>query len=213
LLNVVAGSVVLGLLLFRWLPLAIQERRQAQRHATDLEALATIDFLTGVYNRRHFEALAGTEFARAHRYMRPLSVLMIDVDHFKDVNDRLGHAAGDIVLRDIAALCRANIRESDVLARVGGEEFAIMLPETTQSAAAQFAERLRAQIGRNGLSIFGEKVRVTVSIGVAGCAPNTPGTQDLLRRADQALYDAKNAGRNKVAVAPEPEPPLVAAAE
>jgi diguanylate cyclase (GGDEF)-like protein len=203
LLNVVAGSVVLGLLLFRWLPLAIQERRQAQRHATDLEALATIDFLTGVYNRRHFETLAGTEFARAHRYMRPLSVLMIDVDHFKDVNDRLGHAAGDIVLRDIAALCRANIRESDVLGRVGGEEFAIMLPETTQSAAAQFAERLRAQIGANGLIVFGEKVRVTVSIGVAGCAPSTPGTQDVLRRADQALYDAKNAGRNKVAVAPE----------
>jgi diguanylate cyclase (GGDEF)-like protein len=213
LLNVLAGSVVLGLLLFRWLPLAIQERWQAQRRATDLEALATIDFLTGLYNRRHFEALAGIEFARAHRYMRPLSMLMIDVDHFKDVNDRLGHAAGDIVLQDVAALCRANIRESDVVARVGGEEFAIMLPETTQSAAAQFAERLRAQIGRHALVIFGEKVRVTVSIGVAGCAPTAAGTQDLQRRADQALYDAKNTGRNKVAVAPELEPRLVAAAE
>jgi diguanylate cyclase (GGDEF)-like protein len=212
-LNVVAGSVVLGLLLFRWLPLAIQERRQAQRRATDLEALATIDYLTGVYNRRHFEALAGVEFARAHRYMRPLSVLMIDVDHFKDVNDRLGHAAGDIVLQDVAALCRANIRESDVLARIGGEEFAIMLPETTPSAAAQFAERLRSQIGRNGLTIFGEKVRITVSIGVAGCSPSSPGTQDLLRRADQALYDAKNAGRNKVAVAPEPDARITEAAE
>jgi two-component system, cell cycle response regulator len=116
-------------------------------------------------------------------------------------------------LQDVTARCRANIRESDVLACVGGEEFAILLPETTQSAAAQFAERLRAQIGRNALIIFGEKVRVTVSIGVAGCAPSAAGTRDLLRRADHALYDAKNTGRNKVAVALEPEPKLIAAAE
>jgi diguanylate cyclase (GGDEF)-like protein len=215
-LNVVAGSVVLGLLLFRWFPMAIRERALAHVRATDLEAQATIDFLTGVYNRRHFEALAGVELTRAHRYMRPLSVLMIDVDHFKDVNDRLGHEAGDCVLQNVAALCRAEIGPTDVLARMGGEEFAIMLPETTQHAAAQFAERLRSEIQNSVLTVFDEKVRVTVSIGVAGLfpdAPGTPGTQDLLRRADQALYEAKNGGRNRVSAAPEPELQVIEAAE
>jgi diguanylate cyclase (GGDEF)-like protein len=215
-LNVVAGSVVLGLLLLRWFPLAVRERTLAQRRATDLEALATIDFLTGVYNRRHFETLASGELARAHRYMRPLSVLMIDVDHFKNVNDRLGHEAGDCVLQNVAALCRAEIGPTDLLARMGGEEFAIMLPETPQSVAAQFAERLRSEICKSVLTVFGERVRVTVSIGVAGLSPRKPeipGTQDLLRRADQALYDAKKSGRDRVSIAPEPEFKIVEAAE
>lgn len=92
---------------------------------------------------------------------------MIDIDHFKDVNGRLGHAAGDAVLKNVAAICRAEKGESDVLARVGGEEFAILLPETTQSAASQFAERLRLQISKSTLTTFGEKVRITISAGVA----------------------------------------------
>ena len=92
---------------------------------------------------------------------------MIDIDHFKDVNGRLGHAAGDAVLKNVAAICRAEKGELDVLARVGGEEFAILLPETTQSAASQFAERLRLQISKSTLTTFGEKVRITISAGVA----------------------------------------------
>jgi diguanylate cyclase (GGDEF)-like protein len=92
---------------------------------------------------------------------------MIDIDHFKDVNGRLGHAAGDAVLKNVGAICRAEKGESDVLARVGGEEFAILLPETTQSAASQFAERLRLQISKSTLTTFGEKVRITISAGVA----------------------------------------------
>jgi diguanylate cyclase (GGDEF)-like protein len=202
-LNVVAGTVVLGLLLFRWLPLAIRERGHAQQQTTDLRALATVDFLTGVYNRRHFEELATAEIARAQRYMRPLSVLMIDIDHFKDINDRLGHAAGDVVLQRIAILCSAEKRRSDVIGRLGGEEFSILLPETTQSAAVQHAERLRIRISESPLIVLGEAVNVTVSIGVAGSSANPSGIHSLLRRADKALYAAKNLGRNKVEVSPD----------
>lgn len=120
-LNIIAGLVVLSLLLMRWLPLAVKERGQAEQRATDLETLASADFLTGLYNRRFFEKLGTVELARSQRYMRPLSMLMIDIDHFKSVNDRLGHAAGDRVLQNVAALCRAKKRESDIVARVGGE--------------------------------------------------------------------------------------------
>jgi GGDEF domain-containing protein len=156
-LNVAAGSVVLCLLLWRWLPLAVTERSQAERRASDLETLAAVDFLTGVYNRRHFETLARAELARYQRYMRPLSVMMIDIDHFKTVNDQFGHAVGDRVLKSVADLCRAAKRDTDIVARVGGEEFAIMLPKTTEAATMQFCRaavppgpRLHTCSGRGG---------------------------------------------------------------
>jgi diguanylate cyclase (GGDEF)-like protein len=199
-LNVVAGSVVLGLLLFRWLPLAIKERGRAEQRASDLETLAAIDFLTGVYNRRHFEGLARVELARCQRYVRPLSVLMIDIDHFKAVNDAYGHAAGDLVLKNVVAICRAEKRDPDLLARVGGEEFAMMLPETTEAAAAQFAERLRREVAGTMPTVYGEKLGVTISIGVAGATIRTPGVEALLRCADRALYEAKRSGRDRVVV-------------
>lgn len=199
-LNVVAGSVVLGLLLFRWLPLAIKERGRAEQRASDLETLAAIDFLTGVYNRRHFEGLARVELARCQRYVRPLSVLMIDIDHFKAVNDAYGHAAGDLVLKNVVAICRAEKRDPDLLARVGGEEFAMMLPETTEAAAAQFAERLRREVAGSMPTVYGEKLGVTISIGVAGATIRTPGVEALLRCADRALYEAKRSGRDRVVV-------------
>ena len=199
-LNVVAGSVVLGLLLFRWLPLAIKERGRAEQRASDLETLAAIDFLTGVYNRRHFEGLARVELARCQRYVRPLSVLMIDIDHFKAVNDAYGHAAGDLVLKNVVAICRAEKRDPDLLARVGGEEFAMMLPETTEAAAAQFADRLRREVAGTMPTVYGEKLGVTISIGVAGATIRTPGVEALLRCADRALYEAKRSGRDRVVV-------------
>jgi diguanylate cyclase (GGDEF)-like protein len=201
LLNVVAGSVVLSLLLWRWLPLAVKERGQAEQRASDLETLAAVDFLTGIYNRRHFEMLARAELARCQRYMRPLSLLMIDIDHFKAINDQLGHAAGDRVLQNVAAICRAEKRDSDVVARVGGEEFAVMLAETTETAAVQFAERLRQQVRNSTPTVYGEKVGVTVSIGVAGASIRTSGVELLMRQADQALYEAKQLGRDRVTVA------------
>lgn len=199
-LNVVAGSVVLGLLLFRWLPLAIKERGRAEQRASDLETLAAIDFLTGVYNRRHFEGLARVELARCQRYVRPLSVLMIDIDHFKAVNDAYGHAAGDLVLKNVVAICRAEKRDPDLLARVGGEEFAMMLPETTEAAAAQFAERLRREVAGTMPTVYGEKLGVTISVGIAGATIRIAGVEALLRCADRALYEAKRSGRDRVVV-------------
>ncbi|HLH97400.1 MAG TPA: GGDEF domain-containing protein [Xanthobacteraceae bacterium] len=196
--NVLAGCIVLGLLLLRWLPLAVRERGRAEQHAIDLEMLAALDWLTGIYNRRHFETLARAELARCQRYVRPLSILMIDVDHFKAVNDRFGHATGDRVLQTIAAVCRGAKRDSDVVARMGGEEFALMLPETTEQAAFQLAERLRQQVIECAPIVDGEKVAVTVSVGIAGASLRTSGIEALMRRADQALYEAKHSGRNCV---------------
>jgi diguanylate cyclase (GGDEF)-like protein len=198
--NVIAGCFVLGVLLLRWLPLAINERGRAEQHATDLEALAAIDWLTGVYNRRQFETLARAELARSQRYVRPLTVLMMDIDHFKDVNDRYGHAIGDRVLQDLATVCLAIKRDADVVARIGGEEFALLLPETTEAAAAQFAERLRQQIRICAPVVEGKRLTITVSIGIAGATLKTSGTESLLNSADQALYNAKHSGRDRVVV-------------
>jgi diguanylate cyclase (GGDEF)-like protein len=192
LLNIVAGCVVLGLLLFRWLPLAVRER------ATDLETLAALDWITGLYNRRHFESLAQAELARSKRYMRPMSVLMIDIDRFKDVNDHFGHPAGDRVIRAVSNLLLATKRESDVAARFGGEESALMLPETTETAAMRAAERVREQLWLHPPIVGGQKLPVTLSIGVAGMTRKTSGIDELLAHADQALYEAKGAGRDRV---------------
>ncbi|MGA7432557.1 MAG: GGDEF domain-containing protein [Xanthobacteraceae bacterium] len=204
LVNVIAGCFVLGLLLLRWLPLAIKERGRADQHAADLETLAAVDWLTGLYNRRHFETLAQAELARSQRYMRPLTVMMMDIDHFKDVNDTYGHATGDRVLQALATVCLATKRDADVIGRIGGEEFALLLPETTDTAAAQFAERLRQQIRDCAPVVGGEKLPITVSIGIAGVTLTTSGIQPLLNSADQALYDAKHSGRNRVVLSRPP---------
>jgi diguanylate cyclase (GGDEF)-like protein len=197
-LNVMAGGVVLGLLLYRWLPAAVQERGRAERRAQELEQLAAVDSLTGLYNRHHFKALARAELTRCQRYLRPLLLLMLDVDHFKLVNDRFGHAAGDHVLRTIAQVCSVTKRDSDVAARIGGEEFALLLSETTPEAAEQFAERLRNAVRNCPMLMHGHQIVVTVSIGVAGASIRTSGFEALLLIADQALYRAKDAGRDQV---------------
>jgi diguanylate cyclase (GGDEF)-like protein len=196
--NVIAGCFVLGVLLLRWLPLSVKERGRADQRASDLETLAAVDWLTGLYNRRHFETLAQAELARSQRYMRPMTVMMLDIDHFKDVNDTYGHARGDRVIQALATVCLATKRDADVAARLGGEEFALLLPETTDSAATQFAERLRQQIRDCAPIVEGEKLPITVSIGIAGASMTTSGFQSLLSNADQALYEAKRSGRNRV---------------
>jgi diguanylate cyclase (GGDEF)-like protein len=198
LLNIAAGCVVLGLLLFRWLPLAVRERGRADQRASDLETLAALDWLTGLYNRRHFASLAQAELARSQRYLRPLSVLMIDIDHFKEVNDHFGHPTGDRVIRAVANVLVASKRDADVAARVGGEEFAVMLPETTETAAVQMAKRLREQLQLCPPIVGGEKLSITLSIGVAGATSETSDIDMLLGYADHALYEAKNAGRDRV---------------
>lgn len=159
------------------------------------EHAANRDFLTGAWSRRAFFEFAELELKRARRSGRPLSLLLLDVDHFKKINDTLGHAAGDRVLVDVVPRTMATIRDTDYLGRVGGEEFAVLLPETTPACALKIGERLRAALAAN--SEHGG-VGFTVSIGVA-TLHGTEAFHELMRRADAALYAAKVAGRNRVA--------------
>ncbi|MBY0432141.1 MAG: sensor domain-containing diguanylate cyclase, partial [Rhodospirillales bacterium] len=166
----------------------------------ELMRLATTDPLTGTMNRREFMEAAERELHRARRHDRALSVLMLDADHFKSINDTYGHNAGDETLRQLAASARQSLRDIDVIGRLGGEEFAILLPEEGLEGGRIAAERLRAGMSQLQLMVGSEIVRFTVSIGVAELSPQDKGIDDLLRRSDQALYRAKNNGRNRVEV-------------
>ena len=162
---------------------------------------AITDPLTGVFNRRHFFALAEEEFERAGRYGNALTVLMLDIDHFKQVNDRYGHQAGDAVLKGVVGVCVAGLRQCDLIGRYGGEEFVIMLPQTGKSEAAKVAERLQQSIANQLFPSPAGPLHVTVSIGVAQQLADGASLLTLLERADQAMYTAKLAGRNQVQVA------------
>jgi diguanylate cyclase (GGDEF)-like protein len=202
-LNVVAGCVVLGLLLLRWLPSAITEHEVSEQTADDLKTLAAVDGLTGLYNRRQFEMLAAAEWARFQRYLRPLSVLIIDVDHFKAVNDRFGHDGGDSALKIIATVCASAKRDSDISARIGGEEFALLLPETSEAAARIVAERLCAMVRECSPTIQNEKLSLSVSVGIATATVSMSGIAALMKRGDDALYQSKRSGRDRVTLASE----------
>jgi len=158
-----------------------------------LRRAARVDSLTGVYNRRHFHEMLTREIGNAQRLRGPVSLLLIDVDHFKTVNDSYGHMAGDEVLRKIATLLRNNTRRVDTVARWGGEEFSVVLPHTGRDGAIRCAERLRACIETSF-----EEYNVTISIGVA-YAHRRLGMDDLIEKADTALYTAKES-RNAIAV-------------
>jgi diguanylate cyclase (GGDEF)-like protein len=181
------------------------------RNAAQQEMLATIDSMTGLYNRRHFMVLAEAEWNRFQRYHQPLSLLMIDIDHFKSVNDRFGHAVGDEAIKSFGAACRQIKRDSDIVGRLGGEEFAILLPETFHTQAWILAERLRERVASELLSAHGVEFKLTISIGVAAATPSMSGVEALLQSADQALYQAKSDGRNRtVRWSPPLAPGLVA---
>ncbi|HWX09248.1 MAG TPA: diguanylate cyclase [Gaiellaceae bacterium] len=165
-----------------------------------LEALAGVDPLTQLPNRRILKERLEQEFSRVVRYRRPLACLILDVDHFKRVNDDHGHLLGDEVLTHVGSTIASTIRRSDLAGRYGGEEFLVIAPETSSSGAAALGERLRHAIGS---APGGSLPRVTVSIGVATTDPTTQAAEDLLRSADRALYAAKEAGRNRVIVANE----------
>jgi diguanylate cyclase (GGDEF)-like protein/PAS domain S-box-containing protein len=156
------------------------------------------DHLTGVANRRAFFYAVELELGRAQRFPRPVALVMLDLDHFKGINDRYGHAAGDAVLREFAQALRAAFRAVDVVARLGGEEFAVLLPSTEVAQAAAVVERLRAGIAAQGVAWQGEDIRFTFSAGVASWEPQVSGVDALLQRADQAMYAAKAAGRNRL---------------
>jgi diguanylate cyclase (GGDEF)-like protein len=168
------------------------------RHAEALERLATTDDLTGIWNRRHFLALAEAPWTRFVRDRKPLAVLVLDLDLFKSINDRFGHDVGDSVIEHVAGVCGRLKRETDILARFGGEEFVLLLPDTRGADAVAFAEELRRRIEAEPLAIDGEFLRITTSIGVAEAETRMASLGDLLKRADQALYDAKRDGRNRV---------------
>ncbi|RAU21614.1 diguanylate cyclase response regulator [Paramagnetospirillum kuznetsovii] len=169
----------------------------------ELVQLATVDFLTAAYNRRHFMAVTGAEVQRAGRYGRPLSLLMLDIDHFKRINDERGHAAGDEALKAFVIVCREVLRDQDIVGRMGGEEFAIALPETAMEAALVVAGRVRAHLAEMELPVSGgAPLRLTTSIGVAECKiRDGEGLEACLGRADAALYRAKALGRDRVEAA------------
>jgi diguanylate cyclase (GGDEF)-like protein len=171
---------------------------KAQEAEEELGKLAATDVLTGLLNRGAFFRQADAELARARRYGRPLAVIALDVDHFKQVNDTRGHAAGDAVLRSVAQLWRETLRVTDCMGRMGGEEFCVVLPETGIDTALALAERLRADLERVRMAPPYEDVAVTVSIGVSMLADSDQRIQDAIARADSAMYDAKRDGRNCV---------------
>ncbi len=180
--------------------LDMTDRRRLEE---ELRRLSVTDELTGLYNQRFFYATLAREVEIAKRYLRPLSLLMLDLDHFKHFNDRYGHMEGDRALAKCAQVMRSKVRGSDLVCRYGGEEFAIILPQTSLEEARMVAERIRQDIAATEFEVSSEgrtiKARLTISIGVAGLTERI-GMQELVRRADRALYHAKAAGRNRVAV-------------
>ncbi|HEX8675460.1 MAG TPA: sensor domain-containing diguanylate cyclase [Longimicrobium sp.] len=168
-----------------------------------VEQLAATDSLTGLPNRSTFESRASTAAAYFDRYARPFSMLMLDVDFFKKFNDTHGHEVGDRVLKHVADLLRAGVRDVDLPARLGGEEFVVLMPETSLKQAGDAAERIRRSIEARPLIFGGQPLRITASVGVAACPECTPAAADLLKLADEALYRAKAGGRNRVMLAPK----------
>lgn len=173
----------------------ISDHREARER---LRQVINCDHLTGLMNRRAFFEAAELEVQRWQRQPRSLALVMVDADHFKSVNDRHGHAAGDAVLRHLAAGMSATFRVMDVVARIGGEEFAVLLPDTTLEGACAVAARLCARIAEHAVEVDGSSIRYTISAGVAVMDDSVTGVGDLLKRADTAMYAAKAKGRNRV---------------
>ncbi|HEY1375694.1 MAG TPA: GGDEF domain-containing protein [Gemmataceae bacterium] len=165
----------------------------------EIYRLTIMDALTETHNKRSLFQFLDHELARSERHQRPLALVMFDIDHFKALNDRLGHLAGDATLRELAAAVRTHVRKVDLFARYGGEEFALVLPETTHDGAMACAEQVRSLVANHPFQFEGEAYQVTVSLGVAatvGEASLTPAT--FIAQADANLYKAKHAGRNRV---------------
>ncbi len=167
-----------------------------------LEEVSVTDELTGLYNYRHFSEKLTEEQRRAARYQIPLSLIMLDLDHFKKLNDMHGHECGNIVLKGVSLIVRGCIRDTDILSRYGGEEFAVILPQTASREAWQIAERIRGAIETHQFDVGEghERLSVTVSVGVTSFPENGQPQSALVNLADQALYRAKGSGRNVVAV-------------
>lgn len=182
-------------------------REANQRLIRELQALSTTDALTGLRNRRAFDEALRGEFERARRYAVPLSLAVIDLDHFKRLNDTHGHAGGDEVLRRFAEVASSSLRSTDSAYRYGGEEFVLLFPHTDVSGAREAVERLRLEFGRTPVAFGGSHIQASCSGGVVGLCSADAGPGDLLRRADAALYAAKESGRNRTHAADAPGEP------
>jgi diguanylate cyclase (GGDEF)-like protein len=183
------------------------EHKRLQRNNAALEESATLDSVTGLWNRRVFSERLSTEFARYQRYGAPLTLLMIDLDGFKEVNDGYGHTTGDAILQRAGAVMRTAVRETDIPARYGGDEFGLILPGVGKTAGYAVAEKLRAAIASERIAVVDPdragEVSVTISIGLASAGPSAPDPERLLEAADRALYRAKELGRDRVMIAPD----------
>ena len=160
--------------------------------------MVIVDGLTEVHNKRYFEEFLERELARSARYKHSLSLVMYDLDKFKNVNDTYGHLAGDHVLREISRRLHSRIRKEELLARYGGEEFVILLPETDREGAISFAEHIRERVEAEPVNFEGEVIKVTISVGVATIQGETVDSDTIIRMADENLYEAKRSGRNRV---------------
>jgi len=185
---------------------ALAEARQRFLvYERELINLATTDALTGIYNRRHFIDVAGHQMEQARRYGRPLSLILLDIDHFKKVNDTYGHTVGDEVLRHIARIARDSLRKTDIFARYGGEEFIALMPETTSETSFFVSERTRELIAASPMESGDERIMTTVSLGISAfekeglerAGGDGEGLVQLINEADEALYESKNSGRNR----------------
>jgi diguanylate cyclase (GGDEF)-like protein len=175
-----------------------KKNTQLEDMLTRVESLAIMDPLTGLYNRRRFESLMNSEFKRAARYQSSLSCMLIDIDHFKDVNDTFGHQIGDMVLKEVAGIIQNTLREVDTPARWGGEEFIVLSPNTSKENALKAAERILKAVANRSFSGIGSH-RVTVSIGISGIpSPDIDSQEKLIHAADLAMYEAKRKGRNRI---------------
>jgi len=163
----------------------------------------TEDGLTGIFNRRYFETKLIEEFDRHIRYNRPLSLIMIDIDHFKKINDSYGHQAGDFILKKLATLIDERIRTIDIASRYGGEEFCCLLPETTIDSAMALAEFLRIGVETEIFQFKDKRLRITISQGVSEINTDVDSAESLLKLADDALYESKRNGRNRIERMPE----------
>lgn len=194
---------LIGWLIWTRLRLVNKVRHSEQRES-QLKRQAETDPLTGLVNRRRFNLELEVGYLRARKEQHPLTMFMLDVDHFKKVNDQYGHLAGDIVLCSLARICESVTRHTDVLCRYGGEEFAFMLPDTDIEAAREIAERLMQRIHADEVACDADRIRYTASIGIAELHQDDEDTVDLLRRTDRHLYAAKAAGRDTVFASAEP---------
>jgi diguanylate cyclase (GGDEF)-like protein len=182
---------------------------QNAQHFARIRKEADHDGLTQINNRQHFDKRLKEEIKRHQRHGQPLSLLMLDVDHFKDINDTYGHQAGDMVLQALGRLLNTSLRASDFSARYGGEEFTVILPQTAREQALKLAERLRKEVADRDHLFEGQTFAITVSLGVASFDPSSPASPyTIVSRADRALYRAKERGRNTVVCASEDHDPL-----